>query len=668
MKNLKKIIKRFPIIDRVLYGRKLYAYYKNENDIPYYVFFIKNITRLGVIKYREDKINQICDVIGKVEKSPCSNSSFFYSIDPYKCVENTYQILDNYSIDYNWVVDSSFKELIEDAPNKMKLIVNELKKYVQDLLSDSQISKEYGQALHEIDSIFEKPAEHFHEAIQRILFVNQWLWQTGHKHNGFGHLDWILYDLYKKDTENGYMSPKDAKSYLKDFFKVLHDKCWFKSTMLLGDTGQIVILGGLDENGDYRCNALTYLFIEVSKEMKLPDPKVLLRASSSMPDDLLSLAVECIATGIGAPFISNDDIVIPSLIQFGYDKSDAYNYATSACWEPLTIGKSCDQNNIGTLNFCEPFLQYVENNDFEKCQSFKEVKEGYYSILNKYIDEFLSVNLDNIIFEEDPFLTLFNPEILKTGKDVVRGGAKYSNMGLTSVAMSTVVNSLLNVKNLIFENKLFSLNELNECRRRNFQGREDILNMLNEASECYGNDSEDVINLTREIMYNISEVLRKHKTKLGGSYKYGLSSPNYIVDAQNMGATFDGRKVGQPFGVHISGKNGLAPTELMSFASRLDYNSNRINGNVIDFIMSPEFLNNNFEKALSLIKGGIKQGVYQLQINVVDSMTLIEAQKYPDKYPNLVVRVWGFSAYFNDLPKEYQDNLIKRALDAEKTA
>ena len=106
-------------------------------------------------------------------------------------------------------------------------------------------------------------------------------------------------------------------------------------------------------------------------------------------------------------------------------------------------------------------------------------------------------------------------------------------------------------------------------------------------------------------MLVISRVLESHHTKLGGSYKYGLSSPNYIVDSKEMGATFDGRKEGEPFGVHISGKNGLSPTELISFASQLDYTGNRINGNVIDFILSPGFINSNLNKAVSLIKGGI---------------------------------------------------------------
>ena len=519
----------------------------------------------------------------------------------------------------------------------------------------------------ELESLFCRPSLHFHEAIQRILFVNQWLWQTAHKLNGFGHLDWILYDLYKKDIESGYATKEELKEYLKEFFLILHDKCWFKSSVLLGDTGQIVILGGLCQDGTYQCNDLTYLFIEVAKELRLPDPKVLLRVSKAMPDDLLILALECIATGIGAPFLSNDDVVIPSLIQFGYEEDDAYNYATSACWEPLVIGKSCEHNNMLTVNFCKPLVDFLDSDEFSGCTSLDDVKQGYYKYLSNYIHSLLS-QLDEKVFEEDPLLTLFNPDILKTGKDIVRGGAKYANIGLTSVGLSTVINSLLNLDYYVFERKKYTLEQLNTARKKDYEGNEELRRILDKSKEVFGNDNERIIQLTNEVLYHISEELRKHHTKLGGNYKIGLSSPGYIMDAKGIAATFDGRKANAPFGVHISGKNGVSPTELISFASQLDYRDNRINGNVIDFILNPGFLKEDMSKAVALIKGGVRQGFYQLQINVVDSKTLIQAQKQPELFPNLVVRVWGFSAYFNDLPKAYQDNLIRRAIEAEQVA
>lgn len=661
--GLKKKIKGLPLARNYFYARTLYSYYKNEHpDVSRNDFVYSKLPMIHIIGKRKDKRKQIVELINQVRINPSDNKQFFYSVDPYTRLVLQDQILDNFSIDYEWVVKGCLKDN-DDINSYYSEIIDSLSRYVERIQHKPSL-REYSKCFEEINTLFSSPAEHFHEAIQRVLFVNQWLWQSAHKHNGFGHLDWILNDLYEKDLSTGVITEEDARQYIKDFFLILHNNCWFKSTMLLGDTGQIVILGGVREDGKYYCNKLSHLFIEVSKELKLPDPKVLLRVSKTMPDDLLRAAVDCIATGIGAPFLSNDDRVIPAMIQYGYEASDAYNYATSACWEPLVIGNSCDQNNITTVNFCAPFIQLIESDEFDSLESMHEIKRKYLDYMERYLNEFLT-RFDIKQFEEDPFLSLFSPKILSSGKDIVRGGAKYANLGMTSVGLSTVVNSLLNLEQLVFVQKKYSLKELNEKRKENFANDDELRETLDRGELIFGNDDEKVIQLLNDIMLHISRVFEQHTTKLGGRYKFGLSSPNYVVDGRGMPATFDGRRSGEPFGVHISGKNGLAPTELMSFASQLDYNGNRINGNVVDFIVSPMLFRDNFEKAFILIKSGIDVGFYQLQINVVDSKTLIMAKNNPELFPDLVVRVWGFSAYFNDLPAEYQDNLIKRAIEAE---
>ena len=133
-------------------------------------------------------------------------------------------------------------------------------------------------------------------------------------------------------------------------------------------------------------------------------------------------------------------------------------------------------------------------------------------------------------------------------------------------------------------------------------------------------------------------------------------------------ASLDGRRDGDPLSTHISVNDGsVAYTELFCFASKLKYGEYTANGNVVDVIFSPDMVRNNKDKFASLIYGAIRQGVYEIQINVMSSSMLIEAKTHPELYPNLIVRVWGFSAYFNDLPEEYQNLLIKRAIESEKT-
>ena len=174
-----------------------------------------------------------------------------------------------------------------------------------------------------------------------------------------------------------------------------------------------------------------------------------------------------------------------------------------------------------------------------------------------------------------------------------------------------------------------------------------------------------VVSLANKIICYTSKILENKRNSLNGKFKFGVSSPNYISDSKNFPASFDGRKIGEPFSVHISTDKSNGYTELVNFASRIDYNFNRFNGNVVDFFVTPNFIKDNFDKFIDFLIASIKVGFFEMQMNVVSSKKLIEARKNPDKFPNLVVRVWGFSAYFKDLPDEYKDYLIERALKNE---
>ena len=161
----------------------------------------------------------------------------------------------------------------------------------------------------------------------------------------------------------------------------------------------------------------------------------------------------------------------------------------------------------------------------------------------------------------------------------------------------------------------------------------------------------------------------EEKTKLYKEYrnyiqiKYGSA---YMDAARNFGASFDGRKAGEAFITHISNEDNNGFTEVINFASQMNYDKNRFNGNVVDLMVSPDFINNNKEKFVDFLQACIYRGFFEMQMNVVSSKTLIEARNNPEKFPNLVVRVWGFSSYFKDLPDEYKDVLIKRAIKNER--
>ena len=572
-------------------------------------------------------------------------------------------------LDYDKILDYS----LNDLKNKITSIDKNIKfkddlKYcieAIELLIDREISGIKEESLKEsLIGIKYRKANGFKDSLQRILFFNQLMWQTGHYLNGLGRLDKILVNYYKDDIKNNKITKQEVKNLFTEFLEILHDDYYFKSNSLSGDTGQIIILGGYDDNKNYVCNDLTYMFIEILTSLQIPDPKILLRVSKDTPRKLMELSTKCIATGIGCPLFANDDIIIPRLIDYKISIKDAYNYGTAACWEPFITGKSFDQNNLKSISFMKPLNNMLTQTDLDNIKSTNDLIEKYEEYLKLYLNEFIN-KINNIKFGYDPLLSLLTDDCIELQKDISFGGAKYNEYGFTSVGLSNVINSIMIVDKFVFNEKKYTLSEFYEIIKNNFENNEKLLKEIKLEKDRYGKDDNDIINLTNEIIKYTTKILNRYKNPLGGRYKFGLSAPSYIDESNNFPASFDGRKNGEPFGVHISCDNSNGYSELIQFASKLDYSENRFNGNVIDFFVSPNFIIDNFDKFVDFLILSVDVGFFEMQMNVVSSKTLIEAKNDPEKFPNLIVRVWGFSAYFKDLPEEYKNYLIERSLKSE---
>ena len=645
-------------------AKRLNIEYKNNSKVM--KESIKNLNKFSVPSLKFSKGKQIKELFSSVEIHIPDNG-FIFSIDKFKTVNNLNKIMDNMSIDYSKVINFS----LDDMRNQYD-VNNDYSKNQMDVLDGIEIlinreidalnlsSREDKQKfINFLENIKYGPVSSFEEALQRILFFNQILWQTNHKLNGFGRLDKVLNDIYLIDS----ISKEKALFLIKEFLKSGHSYYYQKSSGLIGDTGQIIVVGGLEEDNSYFCNDLSFLFIEALSELNIPDPKIILRYSKNIPRDLMACALKCMATGVGSPLISNDDIIVNKLIDFGYKKEDAYNYVVSACWEPAPVGKGLELNNVECLVFIEPLNNLLENEDLNNFNDFDSLLVKYEEYLENYVDDVLN-RINSFNWENDPLLSLFIEGCNQHNKDASIGGAFYNNYGLTSVSLSNTVNSLLNIKSLVFDNKLCTFEELNDYRINNFEN-ENILNEIKDLNLKFGKDNDEVINLTNHIINCTDDVFSSKSTKYGGKFKFGLSAPTHISRSGGVKASFDGRKNSDPFNVHISLEDNEDYVELMRFASKLDYSESKFNGNVVDFMVSPHFINRNFEKFLDFLILSLDMGVFQMQLNVVDSQTLIRAKNSPESYPNLIVRVWGFSAYFKDLPSDYQDLLIKRAIENE---
>ena len=391
------------------------------------IFAIKSAMKFYTPNKRDLKGKQIRKLLNKTEIKISNTDKFIYNIDIFKTIHRDNRIIDNVTVDYSKVLKLSLNDMktvnekLKDCDYKesQKELLIGIEEYIDRECKEIEKSnrKDKQKSIEYLQNIKNKKAENFEESLQRILFFNQMLWQTGHGLNGLGRLDKILEETYKKDIESKLITKQQAKEMIKEFAKILHQKFWYKSNVLMGDTGQIIILGGKELDGSYFCNELTYLFIEAIEELQLPDPKVFLRVTDKVPRDLMELSLKCIKTGVGCPLFSNDDVIIPKLIEFGFEEKDAYNYVTAACWEPLMVGKSVEQNNIDSIVYLTPLTKMLETEALEKIDTYEKFMNEYKKYLEQYIVDFVK-EINQIDWEEAPLLSLLTDDCNKKLTDV----------------------------------------------------------------------------------------------------------------------------------------------------------------------------------------------------------------------------------------------------------
>lgn len=590
---------------------------------------------------------------------------FYYPYDVFKIreVPSERQELLSITVDFGAVLESSVKNLKDIC----KIHENSTFYNTEVMILDGidKLSKRISQTKSNDDqqilvtSFFPRLVNYrpqtFYEALQKILFYNALFWQMGHRHIGLGRLDRILISYYRDDIEAGRLDRNSAKKLICSFVRILHKDYIHKSVALFGDTGQYILLGGVDLDGKNVDNELTELFLEVLSELNYPDPKIILRANNDTKDSIWHKSIDCILTGCGSPLIMNEKLIMDGLVNFGFKKEDVWNVGTSACWEPLIIGKSFDQNNpLPSITILKVFnAAILEARDDA---SYDAIMEDFKKRASVLIKE----SIHDINFDISPLFSLFFESCLSKGKDFACGGADYSYHGIQIVSFPNLINSILNFKKYVYELKLVTLSQCKEIIINNYEGAEDIRTLFSTNEIKFGSSNSAVIKLTNELMTFFSEEVGRYQIN-GHNVKLGFSSPNYIVNKNEVKTSLDGRKDYAPFAVHISPVSAnIDISEILDFASQLNYDGNRINGNVVDFILPSSYVKQQ-DKLISLLRNACDKGIFEIQLNVLDKATLIDAKAHPEKYPNLIVRVWGFSAYFNDLPEEYKDNLIQRA-------
>ena len=536
------------------------------------------------------------------------------------------------------------------------------------------------------------PPRTFPEALQ-ALWTTHMLLMAAESYPGPGvspgRVDQYLYPFFRDDLSAGRLSREQAREWL-ECWSIKHNyvydyQGWVGTNQGINSSfGQLITLGGIDQDGRDASNDLTYLFLEVIESLNLLEPKPNVRLHANTPDALLRQVVQILARAQGSPFLLNfDENSIAGLRWEGLPEERLWDYAPVGCLENTLCG--CDRS--GTVDVNLNLAKAVElvlhdgrdvasgkqigppTGDPLGFTAFEEFFAAFSSQLVHLVRWMIRVNdmadAGRARWEPVPYLSALVDGCLESGKDSNAGGARYNFLTVEGCALATVADSLAAVETLVFSQRAIGMPQLVEALDRNFEGREEIRQMLLNRAPKYGNDDPRADRLARQVSRLWTEEAFAHTSSTGKRYRGGYLSWNYwIAYAPTTAATPDGRRRGQFLSNAVCPVNGAdrkGPTAVIHSVGGLGLES-APNGASHTLSFSPSLVRNpeTQEKLMGLLRAYGRLGGTCLQINVLDPALLREAQKYPEEYRNLLVRVTGYNAYFVGLGKEIQNEIIAR--------
>ena len=533
------------------------------------------------------------------------------------------------------------------------------------------------------------PPRDFWEALQMYWFVHTGVITELNVWDSFnpGRLDQHLYPFYKKDLREGKVTKEFAKELLECFWiKFNNQPAPPKVDVTQEQSGTyqdfaLINVGGLKEDGSDGVNELSYLVLDVLEEMRLIQPSVCIQLSSKNPGRFLKRALEVVKAGFGQPSIFNTDVIIQEFLRAGKSMKDARVGGPSGCVTISAFGKeSCTltgycnwpkifeltlNNGIDLQNGKQIGLQTGDPSGFT---SFDELMTAYKKQLQYFVE--LKVKGNNIIerlyadYMPAPFMSLLFDDCIAKGKDYHDGGPRYNSTYIQGVGIGTLTDSLSAVKHHVFDTKKLTMEQLLDMLKNNFDRAEKIRKMLLNETPKYGNDDDYADSITRSIFEVYFDVLDGRPNTKGGEYRVNLLPTTvHIYFGRITSATPDGRKSGEPLSDGISPSQGAdknGPTAVIKSAAKIDHT--KTGGTLLNQKLMPQVLadEEGIDKLAHLVRTYFKLGGHHIQFNVVDAETLRKAQKNPEKYRDLIIRVAGYSDYFVDLGKELQDEIIAR--------
>ncbi|WP_299976906.1 trans-4-hydroxy-L-proline dehydratase [Desulfobacula sp.] len=530
--------------------------------------------------------------------------------------------------------------------------------------------------------------ETFHEALQYYWFLHVGIITELNPWDAYnpGRFDQNLYPFYKRDIETGTLTREAAKELLCCFWIKFHNH---PAPPKVGVTAKesntyvdfcLINLGGVTKDNQDGVNELSYLTLDVIEEMRLLQPSSMIQVSRKNPDRFIKRALKIIATGFGQPSVFNTDAIIQEMILHGKSVEDARKAGASGCVEAGAFGKEC---YILTGYFNLPkILEITLHNGFDPrtkkqiglktgdpkiFDTFEQLFDAY----KKQLEHFINIKIkgSNIIEQINakympvPLLSLVTEDCIKNAKDYNQGGARYNTSYIQGVGMGTITDCFSSLKYNVYDNSRVSMEKLLDALKKNFEENDLLLYRLDQAPK-YGNDDDYADAILKRVFNAFHGLVTNRPNAKGGVHRINLLSTTcHVYFGEITGALPDGRKKGVPFSEGISpvqGADRCGPTAVLKSVAKIDHL--KTGGTLLNQKFLPDLFKEKKElqALVHLIRSYFKMDGHHVQFNVVAEKTLRDAQKHPENYQDLIVRVAGYSDYFVDLTKALQEEIILR--------
>ncbi len=541
------------------------------------------------------------------------------------------------------------------------------------------------------NNLANRPANTFHEALQAVWFLFVILHMESNASSfSPGRMDQYLLPYYQNDIAQGVIDQDLALEMIECLFlkfnQVVYMRNEHSAKYFAGfPIGFNIALGGRNSLNQDCANDLSYLFLQAQENIGLPQPNLSVRINKATSHEFLKKAAEVVGKGSGMPQFFNDEAIIePMINELDIEKQDAHDYAIVGCVELTTQGNNLGWSDAAMFNI-NKVLELTLNNG--KCLltnkqmgldlgslSDYATYQDLQNALGKQVEHFMDKMVESceVIekahqeFLPTAFLSTVIDDCMAKGKDVTKGGAKYNLSGIQLIQIANLADSLAVIKKLVYQDQMISKDEMISALRSDFNEDPIMATIVKNKCEKYGNDVEWVDQIGAYWAEYFKDRLGRYKNFRQGKYHQGMYTVSaHVPMGENVGASPDGRKATEPLAdggmSPVYGRDLEGPTAVLKSVARIP-NRCTTNGGLLNLKFLPDLFKTSegIDKFCSLLRGFVDLKVCHVQFNVVDKKTLLEAQKHPERFCSLTVRVAGYTAYFVELDHKLQNEIIAR--------